>query len=259
MRGGFAACRILCVLATLLTVFLPACSELENPEPRPYFAETAPPPVQEFRWSNGGIPKSFDPARASAAPETDIVRAVFEGLTETSSRTLDEAPAAAENWTVSDDARTWIFYIRSDAKWTNGKPVTAGDFARSWQRLADLDANAAHKNLLDNFARVASKSTTDGNQLNEADDFLRNQVAPAPNTSHGNSPPDDLNAAPGEPLGNTSVVPPATRVLPGKGRLAVYAVDERTLKVELIRPDRDFAKLAANPIFRPNGWSGNSP
>ena len=81
------------------------------------------------------MPRSMDPARAVAPPETDLVRAVYEGLTELDPRALTEKPAAAENWTVSDDSRTWTFRLRADARWSNGKPVTAQDFVRSWKRL----------------------------------------------------------------------------------------------------------------------------
>src|SRR5829696_1371848 len=71
-------------------VFLSACNELEKPKTEPFYAQTAPPPKQEFRWSNGKMPKSFDPATASAAPETDVVRALFEGLTDIDAKTLRE-------------------------------------------------------------------------------------------------------------------------------------------------------------------------
>ena len=68
----FAA--FLCLLSFF---FLSSCIELEKPKPEPFYAQTSPPAKQEFRWSNGKSPKSFDPARASAPPETDIVRALF--------------------------------------------------------------------------------------------------------------------------------------------------------------------------------------
>src|SRR5688500_9924264 len=115
-----------------------SCTELKRPEPNPYLSETQPPPKQEFRWANGGMPKSLDPARAFAAPETDVVRAIYEGLTEVDSKTLEAIPGVAEKWSVSADGKTWTFTLREDAKWSNGKAVTANDFVRSWNRLLDL-------------------------------------------------------------------------------------------------------------------------
>ena len=39
--------------------------------------------------------------------------------------------------TVSEDGLTYTFKLRDDAKWSNGDPVTAGDFVYAWRRLAD--------------------------------------------------------------------------------------------------------------------------
>ena len=50
---------------------------------------------QEFHWSNGGLPQTFDPAFAAAPPDTDLVRAIFEGLTEYDPKTLTPVPAVA--------------------------------------------------------------------------------------------------------------------------------------------------------------------
>src|SRR4051812_26318737 len=123
----------LCV--PIFAIFLTACNELQKPAATPFFSETQPPPKQEFRWSNGKPPKSFDPAKAAAPPETDFVRAIYEGLTEIAPVTWRERPAVAERWTSSEDRRNWTFYLRDNARWSNGKPVTAFDFVRSWKRL----------------------------------------------------------------------------------------------------------------------------
>ena len=58
------------------------CSQIERPTVEPFYAESAPPLKQELRWSNGNVPKTLDPARSNAAPEADIVRAIYEGLTD---------------------------------------------------------------------------------------------------------------------------------------------------------------------------------
>src|SRR5438045_4433102 len=135
------------ILASAASVFLASCSEIQRPQPEPFVAETVPPAKQEFRWSNGKLPKSFDPARAAAAPETDVVRALFEGLTELDPRTLEAVPAAAEKWTASDDQRNWTFHLRKGARWSNGKRVTANDFVVSWKRLIALGDKTAHREL----------------------------------------------------------------------------------------------------------------
>ena len=96
----------MCSLITLAAVlFSISCTQIQKPEPEPFFAQSIPPKAQEFRWSNGRLPKSFDPALAAAPPETDVVRALYEGLTETDPTTLNDIQASQkcqmEQWEVS--------------------------------------------------------------------------------------------------------------------------------------------------------------
>lgn len=43
-------------------------------------------------------------------------------------------PKVANNWTVSDGGKVWTFYLRHNARWSNGQPVTAEDFYYAWMR-----------------------------------------------------------------------------------------------------------------------------
>lgn len=146
----------LCVVA--LAIALTGCNEAKQGKSEPYYADATPPRKQEFRWSNGKVPKNLDPAHASTPPETDLVRAVYEGLTELDPRTLEARPAVAERWTSSEDFKTWTFNLRSNARWSNGKPVTAEDFVRSWKRLGALAESVAHPELLTNIIGFTVKA-----------------------------------------------------------------------------------------------------
>lgn len=50
-------------------------------------------------------------------------------------------PGAATSWEVREDGLTWAFHLRGDQVWSNGDPVTAMDWVRSFQYMAD-PANA---------------------------------------------------------------------------------------------------------------------
>lgn len=243
----------LCLTAIIGTLFLASCSDIQKPKTEPFLADNTPPAVQEFRWSNGRIPKSFDPARAAAPPETDIVRAIFEGLTEIDSRTLKVMPASAESWTSSDNDRVWTFNIRRDARWSNGKHVTAYDFVMSWKRLATLGDKVAHRELFQNIVGMSSIKTNA--QGGEPIDFLRSQANNFPRPS-----PEPSNMAPlskkdrGPGSSAETISPKLDEVTPAKQikeKTGVEAVDDRTLRITLVSPDKDFPKLVANPIFRP--------
>ncbi|MCA1618858.1 MAG: peptide ABC transporter substrate-binding protein [Acidobacteria bacterium] len=155
-----------------------------------FYGKVLTPTAQEFRWSDGGLPKVFDPARAAAPPDTDAVRALYEGLTDYEPGSLRPVPAVASRWEAAEGGRRWTFHLREGARWTNGDPVTAQDFVRSWQRTLRLGERAPHASLLSNIVG-----------------------APTP--------------------------------------LGVAALDSRTLRVTLRRPDANFPALVAHPVFRP--------
>ncbi|NED95714.1 peptide ABC transporter substrate-binding protein [Phytoactinopolyspora alkaliphila] len=64
-----------------------------------------------------------------------LSRGVLEGLVSQNEEGTDVVPAVAERWDVSEDGLTYTFHLREDARWSNGDPVTADDFERTYQRL----------------------------------------------------------------------------------------------------------------------------
>jgi oligopeptide transport system substrate-binding protein len=129
-------------------------------EPSTYYGKVVTPKAQEFRWSNGGLPQTFDPAFAAAPPDTDAVRALFEGLTDYDPQTLAPVPAVATRWESSNDGRVWTFYLRDNARWSNGENVTAEDFVRSWERTLKIGPLAPHTELLANIEGAAPTIST---------------------------------------------------------------------------------------------------
>src|SRR4030095_9025062 len=243
MTRSFRASQRNFVIVSLIALQLicVACSDLEKPKYEPYYSGATPPRKQEFRWSNGKPPKSMDPARAVAPPETDLVRAVFEGLTELEAKELKEKPAAAESWTASDDFKTWTFKLREGAKWSNGTPVTAQDFVRSWKRLGELGDAVAHRDLLKNIVGFPIKKK----------DVAPPSVDLLPNADRAITPEASPTILPARPPSSDSNSNTNIETGPALPLFGVSAPDARTLQVHLIAPDKDFPKLVAHPLFRP--------
>ena len=79
---------------------------------------------------------SVDPQVVEDVSGSEIVRDLFEGLyNQDGDGNL--VPGVALSYTLSDDKTVYTFALRPEAKWSNGEPVTAGDFVYSWRRLAD--------------------------------------------------------------------------------------------------------------------------
>src|SRR6185503_12364054 len=140
---------VICALILALCLTHTGC--FTGNEPSTYYGKVVPPKAQEFRWSNGGLPQTFDPAFAAAPPDTDAVRALFEGLTDYDPRTLAPIPAVATRWESSHEGRVWTFCLRDNARWSNGEKVIAADFVRSWQRTLKIGPLAPHTELLANI------------------------------------------------------------------------------------------------------------
>lgn len=143
--------RIAPICSLLLILCLTHSGCFSSEEPSTYYGAVKAPSVQEFRWSDGGLPQNFDPAFAAAPPDTDAVRALFEGLTDYDPKTLAPVPAVATRWESSADGRVWTFYLRDNARWSNGERVTANDFVRSWERTLKIGPLAPHTELLSNI------------------------------------------------------------------------------------------------------------
>lgn len=91
-----------------------------------------------MQYSDNGHPV-LDPAAASTLRLNDerLIVSLLDCLTVLDPRTGKAGPGAAERWEVSGDRRTWTFHLRKSAVWSNGSPVTAKDFVRSWTRVLD--------------------------------------------------------------------------------------------------------------------------
>lgn len=89
----------------------------------------------DMTFNNGAEVSTLDPATVSGVPEGRIIQALFEGLCVKDPHTLEPLPGMAESWDISEDGRTYTFHIRQGAVWSNGDPITAGDFEFSWRRM----------------------------------------------------------------------------------------------------------------------------
>ena len=92
--------------------------------------------LQILRKGNGAEPESLDPHRAESVAASNILRDLFEGLTaEAPDGRI--VPGAAERWEASADGLTYTFHLRAGGRWSNGEPVTAGDFEFGLKRSCD--------------------------------------------------------------------------------------------------------------------------
>ena len=103
--------------------------------------------AQVFRISNMVEPESLDPGVVTGVPEHRILSNLFEGLTTADPKDLSPRPGMAASWTVSKDGLVYTFKLR-EARWSDGKPVTAHDFVYAWERVLNPKFGAKYAQQL---------------------------------------------------------------------------------------------------------------
>jgi ABC-type oligopeptide transport system substrate-binding subunit/class 3 adenylate cyclase/tetratricopeptide (TPR) repeat protein len=110
----------------------------------PAIAPAPAPHALRMVWYRGGV---LDPGMEATIAGGWIEEQLFCGLL-AEDPNLDIAPDVARSWEVSDGGRRYIFHLRDDVYWSDGVPVTAGDFSYAWKRVLDPATGSPNAELL---------------------------------------------------------------------------------------------------------------
>ncbi len=108
-----------------------AARETVTPSP----AVATPRPGGTLRIA-GSEPVTLDPALVEDIYSAEYVTKIFSGLV-TLDENMEVVPDLAERWETSSDGTVYTFYLRKDARFHDGKPVTAEDVKYSLERACD--------------------------------------------------------------------------------------------------------------------------
>ena len=98
-------------------------------------ANLAPAAQQILRANDGVEPNSYDPTQQTYTYEAAVGRNTFEALLKSKPDLSDVQGAAAKSYDVSSDGLTYTFHLQPNAKWSDGKPVTASDWVYGYQHF----------------------------------------------------------------------------------------------------------------------------
>ena len=108
-----------------------------DPASPDYFGTTSPRHGVDELWvNNGSEPQWIDPGKCSDSNGGEVIWNTFAGLVEADPKTLEAIPDIATDWEISDAGTTYTFHLR-ESTWSDGKWLTADDFAWSFRRLLD--------------------------------------------------------------------------------------------------------------------------
>jgi peptide/nickel transport system substrate-binding protein/oligopeptide transport system substrate-binding protein len=133
------------------SLFFALAAQAETTPKPPLYALPRPPASDRTALTvvMSGGPVQFDPRASFLASEAQVFTGVYEGLFSYHPFTMEPVPAAASDWKLSDDKKTWTFHLRDDLKYSDGTPIKAGDFRAAWLSLLEPSRNSPYSSLFD--------------------------------------------------------------------------------------------------------------
>lgn len=96
-----------------------------------------------LRLNLGTEPPSLDWHVSTDSTSFDVVCNLMIGLTQYRND-LSCAPGCASSWEILDNGKRYVFHLKPDVKWSDGRPLVAGDFIYGWLRLLDPKTAAGY-------------------------------------------------------------------------------------------------------------------
>jgi oligopeptide transport system substrate-binding protein len=75
---------------------------------------------------SGDVP-TLDPALWEDTMSANVIEQLFVGLVDLDDETAEPMPELATSWNISPDGTVYTFTLRSNARWSDGRVITAGD------------------------------------------------------------------------------------------------------------------------------------
>src|ERR1700734_1750298 len=100
-----------------------------------------------LRMNIGTEPPGLDWETNTDSTSFDVVSNIMVGLSQYTWR-LKCDPCVAASWQVLDGGRRYLFHLRHDVFWSDGKQLTASDFEYAWKRLLDPKTAASYAYFL---------------------------------------------------------------------------------------------------------------
>jgi oligopeptide transport system substrate-binding protein len=144
--------RLLSAVFLVVALSLVACSGNSNAKSAPIVAHdiqvsTELAADQILNRHLEADPRTLDPSLMTDVVGQRMEDDLFEGLV-TLNQQGHTVPGVATSWETSADGKTWTFYLRGNACWSNGKPVTADDFVYAWRRQVDPATGSEYSQAL---------------------------------------------------------------------------------------------------------------
>src|SRR5436190_454859 len=127
----------LAILAALTALVIPAAG-----------STTGAVDAKTLRFALSSEPPSLDPQIGTDIVSAQVTNNIMDPLVRLNGTTLKAVPNLASGWDVTGGGKVYTIHLRRSGRWTNGQPVTAGDFEYSWKRELDPKLAAGYAYIM---------------------------------------------------------------------------------------------------------------
>ncbi|WP_366922836.1 ABC transporter substrate-binding protein [Metallumcola ferriviriculae] len=85
-------------------------------------------------WGRGGDASGLDPSNVTDGESAKVTINMYEGLVAYKQDSTEVIPALAKDWKVSEDGKTWSFFLREGVKFHDGTDFDAEDVVFNFER-----------------------------------------------------------------------------------------------------------------------------
>ena len=124
----------------------------------------------------GAEPQTIDPTLNKASDASVYIIHAFEGLA-TKNENGELVGGAAESWEILDNGLKFIFHLKTNGKWSDGKPLTASDFVYSWRRAVNPETASEYSYQ---FEPVKNSMDINAGKLRAIDDYTLEVILEKP-------------------------------------------------------------------------------
>lgn len=112
----------------------------------------------QLRVAMSAQPPTLDPHTTTAISSSYVTEQFYEGLVTVNSN-YEAVPHLAESVEISDDGKTYTFFLRQGIKFHNGKEMTAEDVAASMNRWKDISPSGVPEIIQEGHFKVVDDYT----------------------------------------------------------------------------------------------------
>ena len=119
--------RILKISTTILFLYLAVSCSQESPT------------IEIYRKATYQVQEKFNPDMAVSTAEQSLSNLLYDGLFTVTGH-LEIKPVLVDNWTISEDGKTYIFTLKKNVLFHDGVNLTSDDVARSYARIQTTES-----------------------------------------------------------------------------------------------------------------------